>query len=188
MSKFFGPSPLSDAPFFKGLFSDTRWSWLWLIARVYVGYQWINGALHKLTDPAWMKTGEAIQGYWMHAVSIPEAPARPPIYFDWYRGLIQGLIDSNASVVFGKLVSVGELLIGIALIAGVFVGTAAFFGGLLNMSFLLAGSLSAGPAMLAIEILLMVAWKIAGHLGGNFFIHKYFGTFWQPGPLLKRKV
>jgi thiosulfate dehydrogenase [quinone] large subunit len=64
---------------------------------------------------------------------------------------------------------------------------AAFFGGAMNINYLLAGSISSGPVLLVLEILLLIAWKTAGHLGVNYFIHKYFGTFWQPGPALKRQ-
>ena len=188
MTKFFGPSPLEDAPVVKALFGNTKWSWLWLIARVYVGYQWFTASLHKLSDPAWMQTGEALKGYWLRAVSIPEAPARPPINYAWYRAFIQGMLDSESYVWFAKLISVGELLVGIALIIGLFVGLAAMFGGIMNLNFLLAGSLSSGPVLLMLEVFLLVAWKISGHLGVNYFIHKYFGTFWQPGPGLKKKT
>jgi len=66
------------------------------------------------------------------------------------------------------------------LILGLFVGVAAFFGSAMNFNFLLAGSISAGPLLLVLQILLMIAWKIAGHLGVNYYIHKRFGTFWQP--------
>lgn len=188
MAKFFGPTELQDAPAVKALFSNTKLAWIWLIVRVYVGYQWFEASLHKLSDPAWMSTGEAIKGYWLHAVSIPEAPARPPIYYDWYRSFIQLLLDSGSEVWFGKLIAVGELLVGIALIIGLFVGVSAFLGGLMNMNFLLAGSLSSGPVLLVLEILLVIAWKTAGHLGVNYFVHKHFGTFWQPGPGLRKKA
>ncbi len=187
MTKFFGPTQLTDAPFIKSLFGNTKWSWLWLIARVYVGYQWITASLHKLSDPAWMQTGEAVKGYWTNAVRIPEAPARPPINYDWYRSFIQSMLDSQSYVWFAKLIAIGELLVGVALILGLFVGLAAFFGGAMNINYLLAGSLSSGPVLLILEILLMIAWKTAGHLGVNYFIHRYFGTFWQPGPGLKRQ-
>lgn len=187
MSKFFGDTTLVDMPVFRALFNNPKLSWVWLLARVWVGVQWVQGSLHKLSDPAWMQTGDALKGFWMHVVAIPEAPARPLITFDWYRTFIQSLIDSNSHVWFAKVISISELLVGIALILGVFAGTAAFFGGLMNLSFMLAGSTGAGPLMLVIEILLMVAWKIAGHIGVNYFIHNKFGTFWQPGPLLKKQ-
>lgn len=181
MSKFFGPSQLQDAPFIKFLFSNTKMAWLWLIVRVYVGYQWVDASLHKLSAPEWMQTGDALKGYWTNAISIPEAPARAPIYFDWYRSFLESMLDSGSYVWFAKLVAIGELLVGVALIIGLFVGLAAFFGGLMNFNFLLAGSLSSGPLLLILQILLMITWKISGHLGVNYFIHKKLGTFWQRG-------
>jgi uncharacterized membrane protein YphA (DoxX/SURF4 family) len=39
-----------------------------------------------------------------------------------------------------KLVSIGEFLIGVALILGVFTGLTAFLGGFLNWSYMMAGS------------------------------------------------
>lgn len=184
----FGPTHMDDAPFFKNLFSSTKFAWLWLAVRIYVGYQWFDASLHKLSDPAWMQTGEAIKGYWTRAVSIPEAPARPPINYDWYRSFIQSLLDSEAHVWFGKLISIGELLVGIALILGAFVGVAAFFGSVMNFSFLLAGSLSSGPVLLVLEILLMIAWKTAGYYGLDRFFFKFIGAPWKPGKWFQKKI
>ena len=31
-------SVFADPPIARSLFSDIRWSWLWLIARLYLGY------------------------------------------------------------------------------------------------------------------------------------------------------
>ncbi|HLC34466.1 MAG TPA: hypothetical protein VJJ70_05645, partial [Anaerolineales bacterium] len=72
-----GGIQISDPPFMQSLFGNTRWSWLWLIARVYMGYTWINSGWGKVTNPAWVQTGEALKGFWERAVLIPDAPARP---------------------------------------------------------------------------------------------------------------
>ena len=58
------------------------------------------------------------------------------IVFEWYRSFLQFLLNSGASTWFAKLVAYGELLIGIALVLGAFVGIAAFFGGLMNWNFI----------------------------------------------------
>jgi thiosulfate dehydrogenase [quinone] large subunit len=184
----FGPHNLEDAPAIKAIFNSPKFAWLWLIVRVYVGYNWVNASLHKLSSPAWMQTGDAIKGYWMHAVTVPEAPASAPIYYAWYRNFLQSMLDNNSYVWFGKLIAVGELLVGIALIAGIFVGLAAFFSFLMNLNFLLAGSLSSGPVLLVLAMLLMIAWKIAGYYGLNRLWLKYVGTFWQPGIWFKKKI
>jgi thiosulfate dehydrogenase (quinone) large subunit len=144
--------------------------------------------LHKLSSPDWMQTGVALKGYWAHAVLIPEAPAKPAINYDWYRAFIQSMLDNQSYVWFAKLVAVGEFLVGLGLILGLFVGLAAFFGGLLNLNFLLAGSLSSGPVLLVLEMLLVVAWKIAGYYGLNRLFFKYVGTFWNPGLWFQKKI
>jgi len=179
---------MEDAPIVKNLFSSTKFAWLWMIVRIYVGYQWLSASLHKLTSPAWMQSGEALKGYWMNAVAIPDAPAKPAIYYDWYRSFLQSMLDQQSYVWFAKLVAIGEFLVGVALILGIFVGVAAFFGGLMNFSFMLAGSLSSGPVLFLLEILLIVAWKTAGYYGLDRFFFKFIGAPWKPGLWVQKKT
>ncbi len=106
---------IQDPPLAQTLFSDTRMSWLWLILRVWLGYKWVDAALHKLDNPAWVQTGAALKGFWTGAVVVPKT-GRPAIAFEWYCNFIQYLLDAEAYVWFGKLVVYDELLVGIALI------------------------------------------------------------------------
>jgi thiosulfate dehydrogenase [quinone] large subunit len=169
---------VQDPPFTKTLFTDTRLAWFWLVLRVWLGYQWIEAALHKIDNPAWVQTGDALKGFWTGAVAVP-AEGRPAIAFDWYRGFIQTLLDAQAYTWFAKLVAYGELLIGIALILGVFTGIAALFGALMNWNFMMAGSASTNPLLLIIAIGLILAWKIAGYIGVDRFLLPYLGTPWR---------
>jgi len=107
---------LADIPFTKTLFESKSFAWLWLIIRLYLGYQWIESGWGKIANPAWMQGGTALKGFWERALIIPDAPARPLIAFDWYRNFIQFMLDSGNYVWFAKLVTVGELLVGAALI------------------------------------------------------------------------
>lgn len=169
---------VQDPPFATTLFTDTRLAWFWLILRVWLGYKWVDAALHKIDNPAWVQTGEALKGFWTGAVAIPEG-GRPAIAFDWYRGFIQFLLDTESYTWFAKLVAYGELIVGIALIIGVFTGFAAFFGALMNWNFMMAGSASTNPLLLITAIGLILAWKIAGHYGVDRFLLPYLGTPWQ---------
>ena len=54
---------VQDPPLAQKLFNDTRVSWLWLILRVWLGSQWVEAGFHKITNPAWVQTGEALKGY-----------------------------------------------------------------------------------------------------------------------------
>lgn len=169
---------LENPKFVETLLSDTRLAWLWLPLRIWLGYKWIDAAAHKVTNPAWVKTGDALMGYWTNAVAIPEA-GRPAIAFDWYRSFIQMLLDAQAYTWFGKLVAYGELLIGIALILGAFTGIAAFFGGLMNWNFMMAGSASTNPMLFLVAVGLILAWKISGYIGADYYLLRWIGVPWQ---------
>jgi thiosulfate dehydrogenase [quinone] large subunit len=169
---------VTNPPIATFLFEDTRFAPVWTVIRVLLGLAWVDAASHKLGSPAWMQTGEALKGFWTKAVAIPEG-GKPVIAFDWYRSFLQGLLDSGAYVWFAKLIAVGELLVGVGLIIGAFVGIAAFFGGLMNWNFLMAGSASTNPLLFAAAILLVLAWKTAGYYGADRFLLARLGTPWK---------
>jgi thiosulfate dehydrogenase [quinone] large subunit len=160
------------------LLSDPRAGWLWLVLRVWLGWQWISAAEHKIFNPKWVEGGLALKGFWTGAVTIPET-GRPPISFDWYRAFIQTLLDAEAYTWFAPLVAYGELLIGIALILGAFTGIAAFFGAFMNWNFMMAGTASSNPMLLAIAVALILAWKVSGYIGLDYYVLRWVGTPWQ---------
>lgn len=169
---------IEDPPLARFLFGDTRLAAVWTVIRVLVGYSWLSAGWGKVNNPAWMETGAALQGYWANAVAIPEA-GRPAITFDWYRSFLQGMLDSGSYVWFAKLVAVGELLVGVALIIGAFVGIAAFFGAFMNWNYIMAGSASTNPLLLIGAIVLILAWKTAGYYGLDFALLPRLGTPWS---------
>jgi thiosulfate dehydrogenase [quinone] large subunit len=168
---------IQDPPLARFLFGDTRMATLWTIVRIYVGYQWLTSGLGKLSNPAWTETGAALQGYWSNAVAIPES-GKAAISFDWYRSFLQTLLDAEAYTWFSKLIVAGEVLVGIALIIGAFVGIAAFFGAFMNWNFIMAGSASSNGLLLVLSILLVLAWKVAGYYGADYYLLRKLGTPW----------
>lgn len=178
---------ITDPPVVDRMFGSTRWAWVWLIPRLYIGYTWLDSGLGKIGNPAWMQTGEALRGFWTNAVRIPDAPARPAIAFDWYRNFIQSMLDAQAYTWFGKLVPIAEVLVGIALLLGAFVGVAAFFGAFMNWNFMMAGTASINPLMFAITILLILAWKNAGWVGLDRWLLPLLGTPWRPGRVFSER-
>jgi thiosulfate dehydrogenase [quinone] large subunit len=172
---------VSDPPVVTALFGNTRWAVLWLFVRLYLGYTWLISGLGKLSNPGWVQTGEVLKGFWERAVLIPDAPARPAIAFGWYRSFIQLLLDSGSYAWFGKLVVYGEILVGIALILGMFTGITAFFGGFMNWNYMMAGAASTNPVLFILAILLIMAWKTAGWWGADRWLLQWLGTPWKPG-------
>jgi thiosulfate dehydrogenase (quinone) large subunit len=169
---------VQDPPLAQMLFNDTRFSIVWLVLRVWVGYTWLSSGWGKLGNPAWMETGAALRGFWTNAVAVPEG-GRPAIAFDWYRSFLQFMLDAEAYVWFAKLVTFGEVLVGIALILGLFTGIAAFIGGFMNWNFIMAGSASSNGMLFAISVLLILAWKVAGYIGLDYYLLPLIGTPWE---------
>jgi thiosulfate dehydrogenase (quinone) large subunit len=178
---------IKDPTIVKFLFSDRRAAVLWLILRVWLGLQWVDAAMHKVGDPKWVETGVALKGYWANAVKIPEA-GRPPITFDWYRDFINFLLVNETYTWFGKVVAYGELLVGVALIIGAFVGIAAFFGAFMNWNFVMAGTASSNGLLLVLAVALILAWKVAGYLGADFFLLRWIGVPWKPAAAQDKAV
>lgn len=173
---------VTDPPAITDLLSNTRWSILWLVVRLYLGYEWFSHGLEKMANPAWVQTGEALKGFWAGAVKIPET-GRPAIAFDWYRSFLQVLLDSGSYTWFAKLVVAGEVLVGLALILGMFTGIAAFLGGFMNWNFMMAGAASVNPVFFVLSIILIMAWKTAGWLGIDRWLLPLLGVPWKPGKL-----
>ena len=173
---------LQDPRWVQLLFSSTQFAWVWLMARVYIGWHWVDAGWGKLTSPAWMQTGTALRGFWERAVAIPET-GRPAIAYDWYRAFLQFMLDAGWYTWFAKLVAMGEFLVGLALLVGVFTGIAALLGAFMNWNFMLAGSASTNPVMFLLAVGVLLAWKTAGWWGGDRWLLPALGTPWQPGAL-----
>lgn len=189
-AQFFGrthqPVAVSDPPIARELNSTTRFAPMWLAIRLIVGADWVLAGWHKFQDPGWMETGKSLQGYWTRAVAIP-AQGSAPISFEWWRAFLTFLNDSGSYTWFAKLITFGELAVGLGLIFGAFVGLAAGGGILMNMSFLLAGSTSSNPVLLFLEIGIILAWKVAGWIGLDRWLLPALGTTWSPGYVFNRE-
>jgi thiosulfate dehydrogenase [quinone] large subunit len=170
---------ISDPPIAQLLFQSTVASWFWLVVRVFVGWQFLEAGRHKLNTPAWVDgSGQGILGFWKGALATTPA-GQPVITYDWYRTFIQFLVDSNAAGWFSYAIVGGEIAVGVGLILGAFAGIAAFGGLLMNMAFLLAGTVSVNPVLALLGMLLILAWKNAGYVGLDRFLLPLAGTPWQ---------
>ena len=173
---------VEDPPLVQKLLSSRSLAWVWVLPRLYVGYSFFDASQHKIFDPKWVQTGEALMGYWKGVVVTTP---KPVAYFDWYRSFIQFLLDTQAYTWFGKLIAYGELAVGVALILGAFTGIAAFAGGFMNWNFIMAGTASSNPLLFAIGVFLILAWKTAGYWGLDRFLLPMLGTPWRPAIVVK---
>lgn len=165
----------------KFLFGSTFLAPLWTVLRIYLGWHWLEAGWGKLTNPAgvWVgeKAGTAVGGFLSGA--LQKTTGDHPDVTGWYAWFIQNVALPN-KVLFSYLVTYGEILVGIALIIGLFTGVSAFFAGLLNASFLLAGTVSANPWMFIVATWLVLAWRTAGYIGLDYFVLPRLGLFTAP--------
>ena len=120
-------------------------------------------------------------------MAVDPKTGKGPITYEWFRELIQYMLDHGWYTWFAKVIVAGELLVGLGILLGGLVGIAAFFGALLNLSFLLAGTASTNPVLFTLAILLMLAWQVAGFWGLDRFILPLIGAPWAPGQVFRRE-
>jgi thiosulfate dehydrogenase (quinone) large subunit len=192
---------IPEPPIAKFLFADTRMAWLWLIVRLYVGYEWLTAGLDKLTGYSftfdafgqkagtpWVFSGHdgaGIAGFVKGAIA-QTAGAHPAVQ-GWYAAFLQNVVLPNA-VVFGYLVTFGEVLVGLGLIFGALTGIAAFFGVFMNLNFMLAGAVSINPVIGMLAVLLVLAWRVAGFYGLDSVLLPLLGTPWTGRLVGKRSL
>lgn len=168
---------VKESPFSHYLFNNTRASWLWLIIRLYVGYEWLVAGWAKVTSDAWVGSGagSALIGFLNGALA--KTVGTHPDVQGWYASFLQNVVLAHP-VFWSGLVAWGEVAVGIALIIGLFTGIAAFFGLFMNLNYLLAGTVSTNPILFTLAIALILAWKVAGYIGVDRYLLPKLGTPW----------
>ena len=172
---------VQESPLARRLFADTGpVALVWLVARLYLGYEWVMAGYGKITSEAW-RSGVARQCFATGAIEGGTQGETPQIAYGWYVTFLEFIRDT-AFPVMGPLVAVGQLVIGAALIVGVFTGVAAFLGVVMNFSFVFAGSAGVNPLFLIIGPMLMLAWRNAGYYGLDRWVLPAVGTPWRRPP------
>lgn len=181
-------SPLS--PITRLFFFNTQLAWFWVIVRLYIGYQWLTAGWVKMTGysiafgtfgkaakgGSWLVAGHGtnvLQTFFTHSITL--AGGDNPTVQNWYGAFLQHVALPSVSV-FAYLIPLGETLVGVALIIGIFTGIAAGFGALMNMNYLLAGAVSINPVMLLLQIFLILAWRVCGFYGVDKFLLPWLNT------------
>jgi thiosulfate dehydrogenase [quinone] large subunit len=174
---------IEDPPLARALFSDTRFAWIWLIVRLYVGWQWLTEGIDKATTSAW--TGAEAGSFlttWVTR-SLGKTQGAHPDVQGWYGAFLSAVVLPHAAF-WSYAVTGGEIAVGLGLILGLFTGIAAFFGTVMNASYLLAGTVSVNPILFALGSLLVLAWKTAGWWGLDRWVLTRLGTPWSERPIV----
>lgn len=170
---------IPENPVSNFLFNSTRSALIWLVIRVYLGYQWLTAGWGKAfgeKSAAWTgkNAGAAIEGFVKGALG---KAAEGKDVTGWYASFLEGFVLPNAKM-FSFMVAYGEILVGLGLIVGLLTGIAAFFGGFMNVMFLFAGTVSTNPLLFVLATWLVLAWKVAGWYGLDRWALPLLGTPW----------
>lgn len=172
------PREIPEPKLSRMFFAETAAGWLWLVVRLYVGYEWLMAGWGKVTSPAWVgaQAGSAIQGFLSGALA--KTAGSHPDVSSWYAFFIQNFASQHP-VLLSYLVAWGELAVGAGLILGAFTGIAAFFGAFMNFNYLFAGTVSVNPILLLLQLFLILAWRNAGWIGLDRWLLPKIGVPWK---------
>jgi thiosulfate dehydrogenase (quinone) large subunit len=125
--------------------------------RIYIGYAWLTAGIGKLTGGGFDASG-FIQG------AIANAGGDHPAVQGWWATFLEAVALPNAEL-FSFMVMWGEILVGTALILGIFTNFAALMGMTMNFAFLFSGTVSTNAQMVLLTVFIVVAGYNAGRFG-----------------------
>jgi thiosulfate dehydrogenase (quinone) large subunit len=164
---------------------------LWLIARLWLGYEWLMAGIEKVFgegSAVWVgpKAGTAVTGFLKGAIAkSPLAEGFDPVKTphpavqEWYATLVRDAFLPNATL-FSYLVAYGEILVGITLLLGIFTHFAALMGVVMNLAYLFAGTTSTNPQLLVVGLtIVLVGGAAVGYYGLDYFLRPIEIKFFQ---------
>lgn len=184
---------IEEPRFARWLFASKGAAGFWLVVRVYLGYEWLHAGWEKITgtggahwyswgwgftQESWLRSSAGLKGFAGYALQ-GAGGEHAAVNYGWYAAFLRFIVRSGGFL--APVIAIGEFLIGAALILGLFVGIAAFFGAMLNVSFGLAGVAGVNPVFMLLGVFLILAWRNAGYYGLDRYALPLLGTPWRPG-------
>ncbi len=151
---------------------------MWFVIRMDVGAEWFTAGWEKVTSPAWGSSATAIKGF--VAFALTKTRGSNPAVQDWYAWFLRNIVLPNAGF-FSFLIAWGELAVGLGVLLGALTGIAAGFGVLMNLNYLLAGTVSVNPVLGMFGLFLVISWRVCGWFGVDRWLLPALGLPWKPG-------
>ncbi|MBM4760920.1 DoxX family protein [Bacillus sp. B15-48] len=134
------------------------------VLRLYLGFHWMTAGWGKLTGD-----GFNAAGYLNNAVANPVMGSDGTMVYGWYVSFLEAFALPNIGL-FNFMIPMGEFLVGLGLILGCFTTAAAFFGLLMNFSFMFAGTVSSNPMDVLLGGIILFAGYNAGRIGLDRYV------------------
>ncbi len=162
-------SPSGNLKFSDWLFRSKAAGVLWLVARLWLGYEWLNAGYQKLWGSEnaafWNGGGAAVKGFAMAGIT-GSATGKGGASYGWWAGFLHNFVVPNSSWI-AKAIALSEVAVGVLLILGLFTGAAAVVGLGMNMIYMFTGSAGVNPAYALVALFLILAWRNAGYFGAD---------------------
>jgi thiosulfate dehydrogenase [quinone] large subunit len=186
---------IEEPGFARWLFASKGAAGIWTVVRLFLGYQWLHAGWEKITgvsgahwyswgwgftQDSWLRSSASLKGFAGYALQGAGHPYAS-VNYGWYAAFLRFIVRSGGFL--APIIAIGEFMIGLGLIVGLFVGVAAFFGAILNVSFGLAGVAGVNPMFFLLAVFLILAWRNAGYYGLDRYALPMLGTPWHPGKL-----
>jgi uncharacterized membrane protein YphA (DoxX/SURF4 family) len=133
---------------------------VWLMLRLYLASIWMNFGVAKIRG-GWLR-GDALDAL-LQAV----ADGHTPTPFPFYNDVARVLVETGMAGVLSVLIPIAEVAVATAFLTGLMLVPAAICAILLNTNLILAGiaSINFDGRIIALQVLLLLAWRVAGYLG-----------------------
>jgi uncharacterized membrane protein YphA (DoxX/SURF4 family) len=133
---------------------------LWLALRVYLGLLWMNFGIGKIQS-GWLTTNP------LRPLLTAVADGHTPAPFGFYEPLARVMLGTGADALLSVMIPLAEVAVAIAFLSGVLLVPAAIVAIGINVNLILAGiaSVRFDGRIIAMQVLLIAAWRVAGLLG-----------------------
>jgi len=144
------------------------------VIRLWLGIQWFIAGIGKYINGFDAKP--FLEG------ALAKSTGEDALVSSWYATWIEQLALPNVGLI-NALIPFTELVVGILLILSLFTVPALVFGSIMNLNYLLAGTIALNPVFLAASITLLAAGRFAYHIGIDHWIIRWYRSSQQPHPL-----
>ncbi|HTW09867.1 MAG TPA: DoxX family membrane protein [Acidimicrobiales bacterium] len=160
---------------FNLLFRSAYASPIWLVVRLWLGWEWLDAGWQKLTGKGvnnWLSHDVGLKGFiaagnsaWANRAYTDGHPAVPYL---WAVHLMND-ITPHAQF-FSTVDTFAELAVGLGLLLGCFTAFAAAGGVALNLMYVTFGSAGPNGIFILLGVLLIAAWRVSGYLGADYLV------------------
>jgi thiosulfate dehydrogenase [quinone] large subunit len=152
---------------------------LWFVVRMNVGAQWFLAGWNKVKEPAVWGTSEVGLKSFVERALTKSSGANPAVQ-GWYATFLHQVVMPHVGL-FSFLVTYGKIAVGLGILLGILTGIAAGCGVLMNMNYLLAGTVSINPILGMFALFLCFSWRVCGQIGLDRRLLLELGLPWKPG-------